>query len=73
MSWTSCLTIYPDDELEGLMVLEASVQDLSNSKWLADMIRERLSNHWLTSVIQAAGSWEDFPDADQLRKDLGAN
>lgn len=67
------VTIYLDDELEELMTAEAKAHNLSKSRWLANMIREKLNNTWPKSVIDAAGSWDDFPELTTLRHSLDAD
>ncbi|EED35545.1 conserved hypothetical protein [Luminiphilus syltensis NOR5-1B] len=61
------VTIYLDDETEQRMADTASIQNLSKSKWVAGVIREKLQADWPKSVREAAGSWTDFPPLDSLR------
>jgi hypothetical protein len=41
---------------------------LSKSKWIANVIREKLVDEWPENVRQLAGSWEDFPSAEEIRE-----
>ena len=61
------VTIYLDDETEHKMSDTARAQNLSKSKWVADVIREKLQAEWPRSVHEAAGTWADFPSLDSLR------
>ncbi len=60
------VTIYLEDELEAQMVAEAKAQNLSKSKWIAEVIREKLVNEWPPAVREAAGSWCTFPDPEEI-------
>lgn len=61
------VTIYLDDETEQKMADTARIQNLSKSKWVAGVIKEKLQAEWPRSVREAAGSWSDFPSLDSLR------
>lgn len=61
------VTIYLEDELEAKMVADAKARNLSKSKWIAAVIREKLINEWPHEVREAAGSWGDFPSLEEIR------
>ena len=61
------VTIYLEDELEAKMVANAKTHKLSKSKWIATVIREKLVNEWPPAVREAAGSWDDFPELENIR------
>lgn len=65
------VTIYLDDELEARLKTAAAGARISTSRWIADLVRERLRTEWPMEVRELAGSWGDFPDADDLRHDVG--
>ena len=67
------VTIYLDDETEAKMIANARVMNLSKSKWIANVIREKLVDEWPDSVRQLPGSWEDFPSLDELRTGSGSD
>jgi hypothetical protein len=50
---------------------EARASGLSQSRWLAELVRERTARQWPASVHELAGSWGDFPEADELRRAAG--
>jgi len=64
----SQVTIYLDDELVNQVKQAAESQGLSQSKWIATVLKEKLTTSWPEHVKALAGSWsEDFPDAEDLR------
>ena len=40
--------------------------------WLS-IIREKLNNEWPIGVREAAGSWDDFPFAEEIRGEVHAD
>ncbi len=67
----SQVTIYLEDEIERKMVAAAKSARLSKSKWIAGVIEEKVANEWPHSVVDLAGSWEDFPSIDDIRSNAG--
>ncbi|MEZ5537147.1 MAG: ribbon-helix-helix protein, CopG family [Thiolinea sp.] len=65
------ITIYLDDELIGKVQEHASSLNVSKSQWIARLIKERTRTEWPESIKALAGSWSDFPEAEQLRAGLG--
>ncbi|MBK8047733.1 MAG: CopG family transcriptional regulator [Anaerolineales bacterium] len=63
----SQITIYLDDESESLMRASAQAAGLSVSRWLANLIHEKVSTEWPASVIALAGAWPDLPDPAIMR------
>jgi len=61
------VTIYLDDEIEKRMTANAKAMKLSKSKWIANVIREKLVDDWPENVRELAGSWEDFPTLEEIR------
>lgn len=61
------VTIYLEDSIEQKMNEAAKSAHLSKSKWIAQVIREKIVTEWPQSVTDMAGSWSDFPDIDELR------
>ena len=62
------VTIYLDDEIEKRMTANAKAMKLSKSKWIANVIREKLVDEWPANVQELAGSWEDFPTLEEIRE-----
>lgn len=67
------VTIYLEDDLEARMAAEAKARKLSKSKWIATVIREKLVDEWPPAVREAAGSWIDFPDPEDIRDETQAD
>lgn len=67
------VTIYLDDETEQKMIANARVMKLSKSKWIANVIREKLVDDWPDTVRELPGSWEDFPTLEELRTGTDAD
>lgn len=67
------VTIYLEDSIEKKMQDAAKSKGLSKSKWIASIIQEKVDTQWPSSVAEAAGTWESFPELDELRSSLGAN
>lgn len=68
----SQVTIYLEPKLAEKARAAASSQGLSQSKWIAQLIEERLRSEWPESVKRLAGSWpETFPEAEVLRETQG--
>lgn len=61
------VTIYLEDEIEQKMVANAKAMKQSKSKWIANVIREKLTDEWPTTVQELPGSWGDFPSLEELR------
>jgi hypothetical protein len=65
------VTIYLEDEIEAKMEEAAKKAHLSKSKWISRLIDAEVSNKWPNSIKELAGSWDDFPSLDEIRKGLG--
>ena len=61
------VTIYLEDEIEQKMIVNAKAMKQSKSKWVANVIREKLTEEWPATVRELPGSWEDFPAPEELR------
>lgn len=69
----SQVTIYLEEEIEQKMKLAAQSANLSKSKWIAKLIQDKVTNEWPQSIVNLAGSWEDFPTIDSLRTGMGTD
>lgn len=65
------VTIYLDPQTEAKMKSAAKASHMSQSKWVASLIREKTRTHWPSGIAELAGAWADFPTAEEIRKDLG--
>ena len=69
----SQITLYLDHELETKLRVAAKAANLSQSRWVANLIAEKLNNEWPASVVALAGAWADMPLTAELRADLTAD
>jgi hypothetical protein len=67
------VTIYIDAETEKKMQAIVKKSGVSKSKWITDLIREKTANTWSDIVKEAAGTWGDFPLAQEIRNNLGTD
>lgn len=66
------VTIYLDNETENKLKKAAKSSQLSVSKWVAGVIKEKIMTEWPQDVVELAGSWkEDFPSIEEIRSNVG--
>ncbi len=66
------VTIYLDKEIENKLKTAAKSSKLSVSKWVANIIKEKISTEWPADVVELAGSWkDDFPTLEEIRSTAG--
>ncbi|MEE4362881.1 MAG: hypothetical protein V2J08_03055 [Desulfotignum sp.] len=66
------VTIYLDNEIENKMKHAARANHVSVSKWVADIIRKKVSTEWPQDIVDLAGSWKnDFPELPEIRSTEG--
>jgi len=62
------VTIYLDNEIENQMKIAAKTNHQSVSKWVAKIIKDKVSTEWPQDIINLAGSWKnDFPTLEEIR------
>ena len=61
------VTIYLDDNIESKMRSAAKSMHLSQSKWIAGLIEEKINDEWPASVKNLAGAWTDLPTLEEIR------
>ncbi len=64
------VTIYLKKDIEK-MVSAAQSAHLSKSKWIAKLIQDKVANEWSQSVIDSDGSWNEFPDLNEIKSSTG--
>ena len=67
------VTIYIDDETEKKMAAAAEAMQMSKSKWVSTLVREKILTEWPASVVDLAGAWKDFPAIDEIRSGQGCD
>jgi hypothetical protein len=61
------VTIYLADAVDLKMRSAAKAMHLSQSKWIANLIQEKVVDEWPQSVKNLAGNWKDFPSLEEIR------
>ncbi|MEX2536599.1 MAG: hypothetical protein WD273_13465 [Trueperaceae bacterium] len=64
----SQITLYLNEETAARAREAAASEGVSNSQWVARLLRERLDTTWPVAVRELAGAWGDFPTLEELRK-----
>jgi hypothetical protein len=67
------ITIYLDDKVLALVKAATKTGGISQSQWIAEAVRRRVKTEWPESVLALAGAWPDFPMAEEIRKNQGAD
>jgi len=65
------ITLYIDDGLQARLRQTAAHKQLSQSQFVAELIRQALDDSWPEPVLALAGSTPDFPDVESLRSHQG--
>ncbi|HKH45980.1 MAG TPA: CopG family transcriptional regulator [Thermoanaerobaculia bacterium] len=67
------VTLYLDTETESKMKAAARSAGVSQSRWVADLIREKTATQWPESLVKLAGTWsdDDFPSLEEIREGIG--
>ncbi len=65
------VTLYLDEETKKRMRKAAKTAGVSQSRWLAELVRLETANEWPAEVRELAGAWPDFPEAEELRRSSG--
>ena len=61
------ITLYIDDSTQARLRNAALSRAVSQSQFVADLIRRATASEWPPEVLALAGSVADFPLADELR------
>ena len=61
------ITLYLDDDTAERMRAAAEAAGVSLSRWVAELIRRKVTTEWPTGVVELAGAWPDLPLASELR------
>ena len=61
------VTIYMNNDLETKIKNISSSLNLSISKFISNVLEEKVHNEWNSNIIKLAGSWDDFVSIDEIR------
>ena len=64
------VTIYLDSETEKKMSTIVKKSGISKSKWISDLIKQKITTTWPENIVKLAGAWIDLPTAEEIRKNL---
>ena len=64
------ITLYIDESTQQRLREAAAQRKVSQSQFVADLIRRATDNAWPAAVLALAGSVPDFPLAEELRAGL---
>ena len=65
------VTIYLDAATAAQMKRAAKAAGVSQSRFLAELVRRRTAREWPASVRRLAGAWADVETAERLRRRQG--
>lgn len=60
------LAIYIDDKLSKQLDKAVKTSGKSRSKWVADLITEKLEDEWPEGFFELAGSWEGDETPEEI-------
>jgi len=63
----SQITLYLEEETAQQLKTAAGAAGQSVSKWVADLIRQKIATEWPNNVIDLAGVWPDLQTTEKLR------
>ena len=69
----SQITLYLDEDTATRMKQAARSEGMSQSQWVARLIRERTSKEWPATVVAMAGAWADLELAEEIRTSAGVD
>jgi hypothetical protein len=64
------ITLYIDDATQARLREAAAARQVSQSQFVADLIRKATASEWPPEVLALIGSVPDFPLAEELRAGL---
>ena len=64
------VTLYLDPETVERMKVAAKAAGVSQSRWVAELIRDKTATEWPASIARLAGAWSDLPSLEELREGL---
>jgi hypothetical protein len=64
------VTIYLDSETEKKMSSMIKKTGISKSKWISDLIKQKITTTWPENIVKLAGAWTDLPTAEDIRKNM---
>ena len=67
------LTLQLEEETVSLLEAAANAAGKSLSRWIVELLEQRVRQQWPPSVVRLAGAWQDLPEVEELRADEGVD
>jgi hypothetical protein len=67
------ITLYIDDATQARLRAAATSRQVSQSQFVAELVRRATDATWPDEVLALAGSVKDFPKVDALRAGMSAD
>ncbi len=67
------LTLQLDEETASLLEAAAKAAGKSLSRWIVELLEQRVRQQWPPSVARLAGAWKDLPGEEDLRATQGVD
>jgi hypothetical protein len=61
------LTVHLDEETASLLEATAKAAGKTLSRWVVELLEQRVRQQWPPSVARLAGAWKDLPEVEALR------
>ncbi|HHB95090.1 MAG TPA: CopG family transcriptional regulator [Campylobacterales bacterium] len=61
------VTIYIPNDLESQVKDMAASLNISISKFISNILEQKVQNEWSSRSRELAGSWDDFPTLEEIR------
>ena len=65
------ITLYIESETEKRLSSVIKNGGVSKSRWIADLIKEKIASSWPENIVALAGAWSDLPTAEEIRSATG--
>ncbi len=65
------ITLYIDAETAARMKKAAKSAGMSQSRWVAELVRSKAASEWPVSVARLGGAWRDLETTERSRKRAG--
>jgi len=67
------ITFYLDEATEARLRAAVKQSGGSVSAFIAALVRDKTATQWPSAVAALAGTWPDFPEASELRREQGTD
>lgn len=64
------ITLQLDEKIIQQLNHRANQEKMTPNDWLTQIIQQQLATDWSPEIKALAGSWADFPSAEDLRENI---